>query len=76
MRNRWESCLVELPKQFMPATMLHYAVTTNSKDGIRENVLLAKAFGVSKTMTVNLICSAFGNNIYMIADSSKSGGWR
>ena len=41
--------------------MLHYAVTTNSKDGIRENVLLAKAFGVSKAMTVNLICSALIN---------------
>ncbi len=24
---------------------------------------------------VNLICAAFSNNIYMIPDSSKSGGW-
>jgi hypothetical protein len=61
MRNRWESCFVELPKQFMPVSMLHYAVTTNSKDGVRENVLLAKAWGVSKTMTLNLICSALIN---------------
>jgi hypothetical protein len=61
MRNRWESCFVELPKQFMPVSLLHYAVTTNSKEGIRENVLLAKAFGVSKALTVNLICSALIN---------------
>jgi hypothetical protein len=61
MRNRWENCFVELPKQFMPVSMLHYAVTTNSKEGIRENVLLAKAWGVSKEMTLNLICSALIN---------------
>ena len=61
MRNRWESCFVELPKQFMPVSMLHYAVTTNSKEGVRENVLLAKAWGVSKEMTLNLICSALIN---------------
>jgi hypothetical protein len=33
----------------------------SSKDGIRENVLLAKAFGVSKALTLNLICSALIN---------------
>src|SRR5260221_1897355 len=43
-----------------PYTTL-FRSTTNSKDGIRENVLLAKAFGVSKTMTVNIICSALIN---------------
>ena len=61
MRGRWESCFVTLPKQFMPVSMLHYAVTANSKEGIRENVLLARAFGVSKEMTLNLICSALIN---------------
>jgi len=61
MRARWENCFVTLPKQFMPVSMLHYAVTTNSKEGIRENVLLAKAFGVSKPITLNLICSALIN---------------
>jgi hypothetical protein len=61
MRSRWESCFVTLPKQFMPVSMLHYAVTANSKEGIRENALLAKAFGVSKQMTLNLICSALIN---------------
>jgi hypothetical protein len=61
MRNRWEHCLVELPKQFMPMTMLHYAVITGSAAGVRENVLLAKAFGVTKAMTMNMICSALIN---------------
>jgi hypothetical protein len=61
MRSRWENCFVTLPKQFMPVSMLHYAVTTNAKEGIRENVLLAKAFGVSKPITLNLICSALIN---------------
>jgi hypothetical protein len=61
MRSRWENCFVTLPKQFMPVSMLHYAVTANSKAGIRENVLLAKAFGVSKQTTLNLICSALIN---------------
>ena len=61
MRNRWEGCFIVLPKQFMPVSMLHYAVTTGSKEGIRENVLLAKAWGVSKELTLNLICSALIN---------------
>jgi hypothetical protein len=61
MRARWENCFVTCPKQFMPGSMLHYAVTINSREGIRENVLLAKAFGVSKPITLNLICSALIN---------------
>lgn len=61
MRDRWENCFVELPKQFMPVSMLHYAVSTGSQEGVRENVLLAKAFGVTKAMTMNLICSALIN---------------
>jgi hypothetical protein len=47
-RNRYENILVELPKQVMPYTQLHFNVMRGWGDGIRESVLLAKAFGMTK----------------------------
>jgi hypothetical protein len=47
-RNRYENILVELPKQVMPYTQLHFNVMRGWADGIRESVLLARAFGMTK----------------------------
>lgn len=58
IRGRYEHCLRVLPKQFMPTTMLHYDVLRGFADGIRENVLLARAWGVTKEITLNTIGSA------------------
>lgn len=60
-RNRYESILVELPKQVMPYSLLHYNVIRGSAAGIRENVLLCRAFGVSKGHTLQAIFSAMLN---------------
>lgn len=57
-RSRYENCLKLLPKQMMPTTMLHYDVIRGFQDGIRENVLLARAFGVTREITLNTIGSA------------------
>ena len=57
-RGRYENCLKELPKQMMPTTMLHYEVIRGFPDGIRENALLARAFGVDKEIALNTIGSA------------------
>lgn len=62
-RQRFENCVRELPKQIVPTTLLHYSVIRGSAAGIRDNVLLARAFGVTKEITMNTIGSASLNGI-------------
>jgi len=42
----------------VPTTLLHYNVIRGSASGIRHNVLLARAFGVTKELVLNTIGSA------------------
>ena len=60
-RARYETAIETLPKQVMPYTMLHAMVIRGSADGIRENVLLARAFGMTKEWTMRAISSALLN---------------
>jgi hypothetical protein len=60
-RARYENCLQLLPKQVMPYTLLHYNVMRGSADGIRENVLLARGFGMTSEVTRRAIYSALLN---------------
>jgi hypothetical protein len=62
-RQRFENCVRELPKQIVPTTLLHYDVIRGSASGIRDNVLLARAFGVSKQIVLNTIGSASLNGV-------------
>jgi hypothetical protein len=57
-RNRFEHSVKVLPKQIVPTTLLHYNVIRGFRDGIREDVLLARAFGVEKELVLNTIGSA------------------
>lgn len=57
-RARIENMLYVLPKQFWPTTMLYYHVMSRLAEGIRENVLLCKAWGVSKSDTLDTIGNA------------------
>jgi hypothetical protein len=54
-RNRYEHCLRALPKQMMPYLMLNYNASRGFADGIRENVLLGKAFGMTKRQLIDPI---------------------
>jgi alkylhydroperoxidase/carboxymuconolactone decarboxylase family protein YurZ len=47
-RNRFENTLYHLPKQMWPTTQLFYNCLIRQGEGIRENILLARAFGVAK----------------------------
>jgi len=47
-RNRFESALRELPIQTMPYAMIHFNVGRGNGPGIREGVLLARGFGMTK----------------------------
>ena len=62
-RQRFENCVRELPKQIVPTTLLHYNVIRGFASGIRDNVLLARAFGVSKELVLNTIGSASLNGV-------------
>jgi hypothetical protein len=57
-RNRYENLLRELPTEFIPASLLHYDVIRGFGEGIRENVLLLRALGVSRDQVVNIAGSA------------------
>ena len=60
-RHRFECLVKELPKQVVPCTLLHYNVSRGHPQGIREYVLLARGFGVSRDITQRLIYSAMVN---------------
>jgi hypothetical protein len=62
-RQRFENCAVELPKQLVPTTLLHYNVIRGFRAGIRDNILLARAFGVTRETVLNTIGSASLNGI-------------
>jgi hypothetical protein len=57
-RSRMENMLKALPKQMWPSYFLYYNVMTRCPEGIRENVLLGKAWGVSKSDTLDVIGNA------------------
>jgi hypothetical protein len=57
-RNRFEHSVKILPKQILPTTLLHYNVIRGFRDGIREDVLLCRSFGVEKELVLNTIGSA------------------
>src|SRR3546814_5199345 len=50
--------LYVLPKQMWPTHMLYYHVMSRLAEGIRESVLLCKAWGVTKSDTLDVIGNA------------------
>ena len=55
-RARWEGCFRgALPKQMMPYLMLRHNTVIGNKGGLREAVLLAKAWGMTHNYIVNTI---------------------
>jgi hypothetical protein len=55
-RSRLENTLYELPKQLLPYTMIGLNVMRGSGWGIREGVLLARGFGMSREDAVRAAC--------------------
>jgi hypothetical protein len=55
-RSRFETALARaLPKQMMPFLLLHLNVSRGFDEGVREQLLLARAFGVSRELAVRAI---------------------
>jgi hypothetical protein len=51
-RRKWEIAIRTLPKQVIPFMLLRHHTTFGNREGLREAVLLGKAWGVSKHLTI------------------------
>lgn len=73
-RDRYEHAIRDsLPKQMMPWLMLNYNVTRGFAEGIRENVLLGRALGMTREQLLDAICYGVlhaGANALGIADEA------
>ncbi|MGE0232640.1 MAG: hypothetical protein AB7O39_16765 [Flavobacteriaceae bacterium] len=54
-RNRWENLLTTLPNQLLPTILFQVHMLRQDKAGIRENALLARAWGVSHEEMVHAL---------------------
>jgi len=54
-RAKWEVAIRTLPKQVVPYLMLRHNTITQSREGLRESALLAKAWGINKKYIVQAI---------------------
>jgi hypothetical protein len=58
-RDRYEHAIRDsLPKQMLPYLLLNHSVVRGSAGGIRENVLLARALGMTREQVLDAICFA------------------
>lgn len=58
-RDRYEHAIRDsLPKQMLPYLLLNHHVVRGSRGGIRENVLLARALGLTREQVLDAICFA------------------
>jgi hypothetical protein len=59
-RARWEVIFQKLPKQAAPYVMIRINLIAGFEEGLREAVLLGKAWGMKKVWAIEgLMCSAF-----------------
>jgi hypothetical protein len=68
-RYRYEKALVTLPKQILPLSFLFAGIQFEQKEMIRENTLLARAFGATLDDVVQAIgvCAVYGTEKLTIA---------
>lgn len=56
-RNRWEHLVTTLPNQMLPTTLFQIHMLRQNPDGVRENALLARAWGVTYDEIVHSLCA-------------------
>lgn len=56
-RSRFENAVRQLPPQLLPCTLLPFNMVRSSKDGIREDMLLARGLGVSRRTILRAIAN-------------------
>jgi hypothetical protein len=57
-RGKWEVAIQTLPKQFAPHLMIRLNMMSGNVDGLREAVLLGKAWGISREHVIKGITAA------------------
>jgi len=57
-RMKWESAIVTLPKQVAPQVMIRINMITGNVEGLRESILLARNWGISRQHVINGIFAA------------------
>lgn len=71
-RTRYEHAIQDsLPAQMLPYLLLNYSVSRGDRSGIRENLLLARALGLTKPQVLDAICSAVlhaGAEVFTVVD--------
>lgn len=71
-RDRYEHAIRDsLPKQMLPYLMLNYHVSRGAAEGIRENVLLGRALGMTREQLLDAICGSVlysGINVLEVVD--------
>lgn len=73
-RIRFENLIVTLPKQLVPTSLLLFYVLHGDADGIRENVLLCRAWGVSLESTLASVALSSPNGISGLGLVEKAAG--
>ncbi|HZV19511.1 MAG TPA: hypothetical protein VFF84_12550 [Sphingobium sp.] len=57
-RMKWENAIVTLPKQVAPQVMIRINMITGNVEGLRESILLARNWGISRQHVINGIFAA------------------
>jgi len=54
-RNRFENTVRALPKQALPWLQVHYHALVANEEGLRDNILLARGFGMTQRQVVDAL---------------------
>ncbi len=57
-RMKWENAIVTLPRQVAPQVMIRINMVTGNVEGLRESILLARNWGISRQHVINGIFAA------------------
>lgn len=72
-RNRFETCLKAMPNQVIPATLICFHAARGNLSGIRENVLLARGLGMTKSEALQAVMAAIefgGIDVVSVVDEA------
>jgi hypothetical protein len=74
-RNRFENTLRVLPKQVLPWLQVHYHALARNEEGLRDNLLLAKGFGLTQTQIVDaLVWAMLYGNVEVVSLVDRAAG--
>jgi hypothetical protein len=74
-RNRFENTIRLLPRQVMPYVMIHVNTQRGFAEGIREGILLARGFGMTRAQTLEAISwGSFYGGVESLSIADRAAG--